>query len=143
MVYVSLYEGIAIVLTAGVLAALGHAPLDSLVASVGASTLAVIWNLIFNGLFEAWERRQAVKGRGLWRRIAHALGFEGGLVLSIVPFFAWWLDVSLWQAFVMDLGFILFFLVYTFVFSWCFDKVFGLPASAMPAAALQECASEQ
>src|SRR5690606_4507417 len=82
--------------------------------------------------FEAWERRQTVKGRSVRRRIAHAIGFEGGLVLSIVPFFAWWLEVSLWEAFVMDLGFILFFLVYTFVFAWCFDKVFGLPASALP-----------
>lgn len=132
VVYVSLYEGIAITLTATVLALLGHAPMDSLVASVGASMLAVTWNLIFNAMFEAWERRQTIKGRSVGRRIAHAIGFEGGLVLSIVPFFAWWLGVSLWQAFVMDLGFILFFLVYTFVFSWCFDKTFGLPASAMP-----------
>lgn len=135
VVYVTLYEGIAITVTGAALSLLGHAPLHSLVASVGASVLAVTWNLIFNALFEAWERRQAVKGRSLRRRIAHAIGFEGGLVLSIVPFFAWWLQVSLWEAFVMDLGFILFFLVYTFVFSWCFDRVFGLPASALPVSA--------
>lgn len=133
VVYVTLYEGIAIVLTGAVLFALGHGPLHSLVASVGASLLAVTWNLIFNALFESWERRQAVKGRSIKRRIAHAIGFEGGLVLSMVPFFAWWLEVSLWEAFVMDLGFITFFLIYTFVFSWCFDRVFGLPASALPA----------
>lgn len=133
VVYVGLYEGIAIALTASMLGVLGHGPLHSMVASVGASALAVAWNLVFNALFEAWERRQSVKGRSLRRRVAHAIGFEGGLVLSIVPFFAWWLGVSLWEAFVMDLGFILFFLVYTFVFSWCFDRIFGLPASAMPA----------
>ena len=132
VVFVSLYEGIAIALTGAVLALLGHGVFDSLVASVGASTLAVFWNVVFNAMFEAWESRQRVKGRSLRRRVAHAIGFEGGLVMLIEPFFAWWLNVSLWQAFVMDLGFILFFLVYTFVFSWCFDKVFGLPASAMP-----------
>lgn len=132
--YVTLYEGIAIVLTGAVLAALGHTLLNSLVASVGASVLAVTWNLIFNAIFEAWERRQTVKGRSIKRRVAHAIGFEGGLVVSMVPFFAWWLEVSLWEAFVMDLGFITFFLVYTFVFAWCFDRVFGLPASAMPQA---------
>lgn len=141
--YVTLYEGIAIMLTGAVLAALGHTLLDSLVASVGASVLAVTWNLIFNAIFEAWERRQTVKGRSIKRRIAHAIGFEGGLVVSMVPFFAWWLQVSLWEAFVMDLGFIAFFLVYTFVFAWCFDRVFGLPASAMPqtasAATAQAC----
>ncbi len=143
VVYVTLYEGIAIALTGSVLMLLGHSPAHSLVASVGASVLAVIWNLVFNALFEAWERRQTLKGRSLKRRVAHAIGFEGGLVLSIVPFFAWWLNVSLWEAFVMDLGFILFFLVYTFVFSWCFDRVFGLPASALPnadkATATQTC----
>lgn len=143
VVYVTLYEGIAIALTGAVLMLLGHSPGHSLVASVGASVLAIIWNLVFNAVFEAWEHRQVVKGRSLKRRIAHAIGFEGGLVLSIVPFFAWWLNVSLWEAFVMDLGFILFFLVYTFVFAWCFDRIFGLPASAMPeadkAASAQTC----
>jgi uncharacterized membrane protein len=29
-------------------------------------------------------------------------------------------------------GLIIFFLVYTFVFNLAFDKVFGLPASALP-----------
>jgi Predicted membrane protein len=132
VVYVTLYEGIAIAVTAAALAVLGHSPAHSLIASMGASALAISWNLIFNAMFESWERRQAVKGRSVARRIAHAIGFEGGLVLSIVPFFAWWLEVSLWEAFVTDLGFILFFLVYTFVFAWCFDKIFGLPASALP-----------
>ena len=132
VVYVTLYEGIAIAMTGAVLFALGYGATHSLVASVGASVLAVVWNLIFNAIFEAWERRQTVKGRSIRRRIAHAIGFEGGLIVSMVPFFAWWLEVSLWEAFVMDLGFIVFFLIYTFVFSWCFDKVFGLPASAMP-----------
>ena len=29
---------------------------------------------------------------------------------------------------------VVFFLVYTFVFNWAFDRVFGLPASAAPRA---------
>jgi uncharacterized membrane protein len=61
-----------------------------------------------------------------------------GLVVMLVPFFAWWLDVSLWQAFVLDLGLLLFFLGYTFVFNWAFDRVFGLPASALPVGGLFE-----
>ena len=51
-------------------------------------------------------------------------------MLFLVPLFAWWFDIGLWQALVMDLGLLVFFLVYTFVFNWCFDRVFGLPASA-------------
>jgi uncharacterized membrane protein len=64
------------------------------------------------------------------RRAAHAAGFEGGLVVMLVPLFAWWLEISLWQAFVLDLGLVLFFMVYTFLFSLAFDRIFGLPASA-------------
>ena len=75
------------------------------------------------------HQRQAGTG-GLRRRIAHAIGFEGGLIAFLVPVFAWWLGVSLWDALVMDLGLVVFFLVYTFVFNWAFDRVFGLPASA-------------
>jgi uncharacterized membrane protein len=40
--------------------------------------------------------------------------------------------VGLWHALVMDLGLVLFFLGYTFGFTWAFDKVFGLPATAAP-----------
>jgi uncharacterized membrane protein len=131
VVYISLYEGIAIVAASAGLSlmsgqGLGHSgPL-----AVLASVIAVLWNLGFNALFERWEARQAVRGRGLRRRIAHAVGFEGGLVAFLVPVFAWWLGISLLQALLMDLGLVLFFLVYTFVFNWVFDAVFGLPASA-------------
>ena len=72
-----------------------------------------------------------MKGRSVARRVAHAIGFEGGLVVILVPLVAWWLKVSLWHALLMDLGLVVFFLVYTFVFNWVFDRVFGLPASAM------------
>ena len=46
------------------------------------------------------------------------------------PLIAWWLGIGLWQALVMDMALVVFFLVYTFVFNWVFDAVFGLPASA-------------
>lgn len=135
VVYISLYEGIAIVAAGAGLAlmsgqGLGHSGVLAVIASV----IAVLWNLSFNALFERWESRQTLRGRSVCRRIAHAIGFEGGLVAFLVPVFAWWLDVSLWDALVMDLGLVVFFLVYTFVFNWAFDAIFGLPASAAGAA---------
>ena len=135
VVYITLYEAIAIVAASIGLAAmsgqgLGHSGALAVIASV----IAVIWNLAFNALFERWEAKQAVRGRSVWRRVAHAIGFEGGLVMFLVPTFAWWLDITLMQALVMDLGLVIFFLVYTFVFNWAFDAAFGLPASASGAA---------
>ncbi|MBL8372511.1 MAG: PACE efflux transporter [Burkholderiaceae bacterium] len=133
IVYVTLYELIAIVATSIGLSVFSDSSVERAgVAAVVSSAIAVVWNVVFNTLFERWEARQTVRGRSLARRAAHAIGFEGGLVVTLVPFFAWWLDISLWQAFVLDLGLLLFFLVYTFVFNWVFDRVFGLPASALP-----------
>ena len=134
IVYVSLYELIAVAITSFGLAYLAEQELSHAgVAAVASSLIAVFWNLSYNTLFEYWEARQPARGRSLLRRLAHAIGFELGLVVMLVPLFAWWLQVSLWQAFILDLGLITFFLVYTFVFNLVFDRVFGLPASAMPA----------
>jgi uncharacterized membrane protein len=137
VVYVSLYELIAVILTSVALALLGHEPAQAGVAAIAASLIALVWNLIWNAIFEYWESRQVVKGRSVGRRVAHAIGFEGGLIVAFVPFFAWWLQVTWWEAFILDLGFLVFFLIYTFVFSLIFDKVFGLPASALPVQPLE------
>ncbi|NUU04726.1 PACE efflux transporter [Herbaspirillum robiniae] len=138
LTYACLFEALAIVFTTFGLAVIaGHDSAHSTAAAVASSTIAFIWNFIFNGLFERWEARQAKRGRGFARRAAHAIGFEGGLVLMLVPMFAWWLDIGLWDAFVLDLGLIVFFMVYTYLFNLGFDRVFGLPSSAMPAPAPQ------
>ena len=142
VLYVTLYELIAIaVATAGLAQLSGQGAGHSSVVAVAASAIAVLWNVVFNWAFERWESRQTVRGRSVARRVAHAIGFEGGLVFTLVPLFAWWFKVSLWDAFVMDLALIVFFLCYTFVFNWVFDRVFGLPASAQGAVNSQSVVS--
>ncbi len=94
------------------------------------ATVALIWNLIFNALFERWEARQPVKGRPVRMRVLHTILFEGGLTVTMVPLMAWWLDVTLWQALQYEFALILMFLVYTYAFTWVFDRLFGLPRSA-------------
>jgi uncharacterized membrane protein len=131
IVYVALYEAIAIACTTAGLAGLAdHDAGAAGIAAVLASATAVAWNLIYNTLFEAWEARQATRGRSLLRRVVHAIGFEGGLVLAIVPMFAWTLGTSLVDAFMLDIGLVVFFVLYSFAFNWAFDLVFGLPKAA-------------
>lgn len=126
-----LYEAIAIGAVGPALAFIfDHAMGSTLVLAALMSTVALCWSYVFNSLFERWEARQSRKGRSLRRRLAHGLGFEGGLVLMLVPIMAWWLETSLLQALLGDLGVVVFFLVYAVVFHWVFDAVFGLPASA-------------
>lgn len=103
---------------------------SSLTLSVLTATIALSWSFVFNIFFEAWEASQPVKGRSLRRRTAHALLFEGGLVLICIPVMAWWLQVGYLKALVYEAGLIALFIVYTYVFTWGFDRVFGLPASA-------------
>lgn len=132
VVYVGLYELVAIILSALLLEWMtGAGANHSVGIAVAASAIAILWNLAFNYGFEQWERQRVEKGRSLGLRIVHAIGFEGGLVIFLVPLLAWWLEVSLLQALVMDLGLLAFFLFYTFFFNWVFDTVFGLPTAAM------------
>jgi uncharacterized membrane protein len=131
LTYVVLYEGLALVLlsiTFNVLSdeGLAHAGV------LGALTvlIAVSWNFIYNLLFECWEARQTTRGRSLVRRVGHAAGFEVSLLLLTLPLFAWWLQLSLFDAFLLDAGLTLFFVFFTFIYNWGFDRVFGLPLAA-------------
>jgi uncharacterized membrane protein len=82
-------------------------------------------------VFERWEAQQIVKGRSLRRRLAHGVGFEVGLAVMLIPVMALWLTITLLEAFLADAGIMLFFFVYTMAFTWAFDRVFGLPQSAL------------
>ncbi len=126
-----LYEAFAVALVGPALSFVFDQPVGSTLAlAVIMSAVALGWNYVFNGIFEAWEARQAVKGRSFLRRLAHGIGFEGGLVVMLVPVMAYWLDTTLLNALLADLGILAFFFVYAIVFTWAFDRVFGLPQSA-------------
>ena len=114
----------------GLMVLSGKALIDTGIVALLSSLVAVMWNFVFNTLFEFWETRQTVKGRSFKRRTVHALGFEMGLTLLLAPLLAWWLTLSLWDAFLYDLTLVIFFVAYTFLFNLIFDHLFGLPASA-------------
>lgn len=129
--YAVLFEGGGILLSSALLLLMAETTAgSSLVFSVLASTVAMLWNLVFNALFERWEARQQTRGRGLLRRTVHAVLFESGLLIALLPLTAWWFRVSLIQALAYEAALIVAFLVYTWVFTWAFDRLFGLPASA-------------
>ena len=131
ILYTVLFEAFGIVIAGLGLAVLsGAVVFDTGIVAALSSLVAMTWNLTFNTLFEFWETRQTTKGRSFARRAAHALGFELGLTVLLAPLLAWWLDVTLLQAFLYDLTLVVFFVIYTFLFNLAFDKVFGLPASA-------------
>lgn len=129
-----LYEVFAIAFVGPALSlAFDKPPVSTLGLAAVLSTIALTWNYLFNWMFERWEARQAVRGRSFRRRLAHGVGFEGGLAVILVPVMSLWLDITPLAAFAANLGLLVFFFVYAVVFTWAFDRVFGLPQSAAPA----------
>lgn len=100
------------------------------------ATVATVWNYIYNlGFDHALRRFFGRTQKTLPLRVVHAVCFEAGLLLALLPIFAWWLDITLVQAFVMDVSFSAFYLVYAFVFTWAYDTVFPIPEPAAQEAA--------
>jgi uncharacterized membrane protein len=117
------FEGLAVLLTAPVLSLV----LGKSLAHMGAltlmfSTVAMLWNMAFNSLFDRAQQRLGFQ-RTLPVRMAHAVLFELGLIVVLVPLAAWWLSIGLVEAFVLDIGLLLFFLPYTLVFNWTYDTL--------------------
>ena len=127
-----LYEVLAVAFVGPVLSiAFGASHASTFALAVVLSTIALAWNYVFNWMFERWESRQSQRGRSFARRLAHGAGFEGGLVVILVPVMSLWLGISPAAAFVANLGLLVFFFFYAIAFTWAFDRVFGLPASAV------------
>ena len=130
--YVAGYEGLSVLCTVLVLnGLLGHGGGQSTVTAVLLSTTATVWNYIWNTIFENFERRIGAAGRGPAARAVHAIGYEGGALLFTIPVVTIMLGVSLLEAVVIEASMLVFFLVFTVVYAWAFDRVFGLPASAL------------
>ncbi|MCY0109447.1 MULTISPECIES: multidrug/biocide efflux PACE transporter [Pseudomonas] len=117
------FELLAILICTPLLAWIMDKPLlDMGAVTVLIALLALAWNVVFNRFFDRMLARLNV-AHTAWVRVIHALLFEGGLIVMGVPLIAWWLSVSLWQAFLLDIGVLLFFLPYTYVYHWGYDVV--------------------
>ncbi|RLZ01401.1 Na(+)-translocating NADH-quinone reductase subunit E [Yersinia enterocolitica] len=86
------------------------------------SSVAMLWNIIYNSLFDYfWPVSRVAKT--LRVRAFHALGFESGFILIGLPIAAFALGISLLQAFILEIGFFLFFLSYTMFYNWAYDSL--------------------
>jgi Predicted membrane protein len=101
---------------------------DSAVIVIGSATVAMAWNYVYNLIFDLGMAR--LRGTTLKTpaiRVLHAVLFEIGLLLMLMPLIALYLGIPLWQALVLDLGFALFYMGYALVFNWAYDRLFPLP----------------
>ena len=117
------YEVFAVLLCAPLLSWV----MDKSLATAGGlavtlSLIAMVWNMLYNALVDRWVRTARIHWKAA-ARFAHGLGFELGLVVWCLPVAAWMLDISLWQALMVELGFFVIILPYTVVYNWAFDQV--------------------
>ena len=85
------------------------------------SFTAVVWNFIFNWIFDKYFTGPREE-RTLRTRSLHAILFELGLLLPTLPLIAYHLKISLLEAFIMDIGFIAFVLVFTIIYNYIYDR---------------------
>ena len=125
------FEGLGLMISVPLFSLLTGQPVDHLgPLAIGLSLLATGWNYLYNLLVDHWMLRQLGRlEKRLIERVLHALLFELGLLLVVLPLTALWLGISLWQALWLDIGFSLFFVLYAFGYNLAYDRLFPLPAS--------------
>ncbi|WP_109419864.1 multidrug/biocide efflux PACE transporter [Proteus terrae] len=117
------FEVIAIAITAPLSAwVLGRSIFQMGTVAIVLSTLAMLLNLFYNMIFDRYW--PLIKGlRPTKIRAMHAIGFELSFVIIGLPILAFLLNMSLWNAFLLEVGFFAFFLFYTYVFNLSYDKL--------------------
>jgi uncharacterized membrane protein len=102
---------------------------DITVVRMACAIVATVWTYVYNLAFDAMMKRlSGGTGKSLLMRVLHAVLFEAGLLAMLTPLMAWSLGISLLQAFLMDVAFALFYVLYAFVFNWTYDCVLGASA---------------
>ena len=90
------------------------------------SLCAMGWNYLYNLGFDhllVWLDRPLYK-RGVVLRAIHALMFEVGLTVVSIPVTMIWLNYTLIQALLLDLGFLIAVPIYTWIFNFFYDHFF-------------------
>lgn len=127
--------GLALIIPLGTVL-FGLHPSDMGVIGLGSAFVATAWNYVYNlGFDHAMQRYAGHTRKSLLLRVAHAVLFEAGLLVILLPPIAWYLGISFVQAFVMDLAIAAFYVAYAFGFNLAYDRVFPLQSWGAAAAA--------
>ena len=94
--------------------------------AIAMSIIAMLWNLIYNYIYDIVELKlgRHRSKRNAFMRIFHALLFEFGLLVVTTPLIAYILGMSILDAFLVDLGVVIFYVIYAFVYNYIFDKIY-------------------
>ncbi|MBN3493767.1 PACE efflux transporter [Vibrio neptunius] len=90
--------------------------------AIALSMIAMGWNYIYNygydKVFGADRTKRTAKVR-----ILHGLGYELGMMIISFPVLMWTLQLGFWSVLVMDIGVVIFFVLYSIGFNWVYDAI--------------------
>ncbi|MCJ8295136.1 MAG: PACE efflux transporter [Colwellia sp.] len=84
------------------------------------SLTAMCWNYVYNLIFDKYFGTNRIE-RSFSMRMGHATLFELGLLIVTLPIIMWMLDMDFITALILDIGMIIFFIIYAIVYNWCYD----------------------
>jgi uncharacterized membrane protein len=128
--YAFLFEFILVALMGSSLWLLSDRPLLSTGGlAIILSGMAIVGALIYNYLLDRIDAHygRVPTERSKLGRVLHAVGFELTLVVLGVPVIMWWMDWGFWQALMFDITAFTFIVVYTYLFTLIYDRVFPVP----------------
>lgn len=100
---------------------------DMGVIGFGSALVAMAWNYVYNlGFDRAMQRMTGHTRKSLLLRVGHAVLFEAGLLVILLPPIAWYLGIGLTEALVMDIAIAGFYVAYAFIFNLTYDRTFPL-----------------
>ncbi|CAI3952925.1 Uncharacterized membrane protein [Commensalibacter communis] len=101
-----------------------HSVTDMGVIGIFSSLAATIWNFVYNlGFDKTLLFFLGYVKKSLLIRVLHTILFEVGLTLVTLPMIAWYLNISFLDALIMDIGIVVFYLVYAFFFNIAYDFI--------------------
>ena len=117
----------------------GAAFFDKGWADIGAlglilSTKAMLVNLVYNWVFDHIDARanRISSDRSTIGRILHAVGFELTLLVTSLPIYVWWLNITVLEALMTDLVVTSFVVAYTYLFTLGYDRLFPVVPVRVP-----------
>lgn len=98
------------------------------------SVKAMLINLVYNWVFDHVDARadRISSDRSTFGRVMHAVGFELSLLITSLPIYVWWLNLTLLEALLTDLVVTSFVVLYTYVFTLGYDRLFPVMPLQVP-----------
>lgn len=97
-------------------------PSTATLAVVLLVSVAMVWNFIFNLIFDKIFTNPR-ENRSFLLRVLHTVLFKLGLMIATVPVLMTLFGLTLWQAIMADVFLTFAIMVYALIFNWIYDKV--------------------